>query len=176
MIIRQTRLDRFPPIVAAYLEQSATHIAAIFYGWPVVDEVVIEPATAAKPPGLYALKNHLVGYVDQNDRVDIVTLEKELGLRSVPREPIEHKAIVPIVLVEAATNYLFHDFIGHELPRVDDPLDSRGKLRVRLDIPAEDVADTDVNQIETVGEQLRLSAFAAALSTHDDIFVHGMIP
>jgi hypothetical protein len=43
---------------------------------------------------------------------------------------------------------------------------------VALDVPAKHVADTDVHQIERLLEQSGLSAFAAALHTHDDVLMH----
>jgi hypothetical protein len=47
---------------------------------------------------------------------------------------------------------------------------------VALDVPAKNVADTDMDQIECLLEQLGLSALSTALHTHDDVFVHdGML-
>ena len=43
---------------------------------------------------------------------------------------------------------------------------------VLLHVPAEDVADADVDQVEVVGEQLGLGALAAALHAHDHVFPH----
>jgi hypothetical protein len=45
-----------------------------------------------------------------------------------------------------------------------------------LDVPTKNVADTDMDQIECLLEQLGLRALSAALHTHDDVFVHdGML-
>ena len=40
------------------------------------------------------------------------------------------------------------------------------------DVPAEDVADADVDEVEVVGEQLGLRALAAALHAHDHVLAH----
>jgi hypothetical protein len=55
---------------------------------------------------------------------------------------------------------------GHAAP------DLGAQLGVVLDVPAEDVADTDVLQIEASGQELGLGAFPAALDAHDDVLAH----
>ena len=41
-----------------------------------------------------------------------------------------------------------------------------------LDVPPEDVADADVDQVVTLAQQLRLGALAAALHSHDHVLAH----
>ncbi len=45
-----------------------------------------------------------------------------------------------------------------------------------LHVPAEDVADRDVHQVEVGAEQLALGALAAALHPHDHVLPHGRCP
>ena len=52
-------------------------------------------------------------------------------------------------------------------------LNAGRQLGVALDVPAEDVADADVHQVEVLREHLGLRALAAALHAHDDVLVHG---
>ena len=42
-----------------------------------------------------------------------------------------------------------------------------------LDVPAEDVTDAQVDEVEVAGEQRRLRALAAALHAHDHELAHG---
>ena len=55
---------------------------------------------------------------------------------------------------------------GHAAP------DLGAQLGVVLDVPAEDVADTDVFQLKGFGQELGLGALAAALDAHDDVLAH----
>jgi len=43
---------------------------------------------------------------------------------------------------------------------------------VVLDVPAEDVADADVLELQAFGQQLGLGALPAALDAHDDVLAH----
>src|ERR1700744_1816055 len=54
-----------------------------------------------------------------------------------------------------------------------DPADLSPELGVVLHVPAEDVPDADVHEIEVAREQLALRALAAALHPHDHVFAHG---
>jgi hypothetical protein len=44
---------------------------------------------------------------------------------------------------------------------------------VVLHVPAEDVSDGDVDEIEVLAQALCLSAFSRALRPDDDVFMHG---
>jgi len=41
-----------------------------------------------------------------------------------------------------------------------------------LDVPPEDIPDSDVLEVEVPGEHFRVSSLAAALDAHDDVFPH----
>jgi hypothetical protein len=58
------------------------------------------------------------------------------------------------------------------LPGRDNAANTRRELCVILDMPAKDVADADVDQVEIGLEQLGLRAFAAPLNTHENVLVH----
>jgi hypothetical protein len=53
------------------------------------------------------------------------------------------------MLIEAAAHNFLDDVIGHELALTHLARDARGKLGVRLDVPAKDIPDRNVDQ--TVG-------------------------
>ena len=94
-------------------------------------------------------------YLDVDDGVDVVAFQKKLRLRSVARKTVQHE----IVFGQAADD----DLVWHELTRVDDAPHARQQLGVRLDIPAKDVADTDVDDVEVFREQLGLRSLTTAL-------------
>jgi hypothetical protein len=79
------------------------------------------------------------------------------------------------MLIQACTDHLFHNVIGHQLAGVHDALDARGQLGMALDVPAENVADRDVNEVIGLAEQRSLGAFARSVRAHDDIFVHNFV-
>src|SRR5947207_13889561 len=80
--------------------------------------------------------------------------------------------MVPVVLLKPLLDHFFHNVIGHQLSVGHDAFDAGTELGVALDVPAKNVTDTDMHQIEGLLEQFGLSAFAAALHSHDDVLVH----
>jgi hypothetical protein len=53
----------------------------------VGDEVVVDPALGAQPPAEDAVSDQLVGDLEQDDRVQVVALQKEAGLGLVAGKP-----------------------------------------------------------------------------------------
>ena len=109
-----------------------------------------------------------------DDGVEVVALEEEAGLRPVAGEAVDDEAVVPVVVLQAPPDHLLDQVVADQLPGGDDPPDLGAQLGVVLDVPAEDVADVDVLQVEGVGQQLGLGAFAAALRPHDDVLAHAL--
>jgi hypothetical protein len=50
--------------------------------------------------------------------------------------------------------------------------DLRAELGVVLHVPPEDIPDSDVLEVEALGEHFRVSSLATALDAHDDVFPH----
>ena len=76
------------------------------------------------------------------------------------------------LLAEAPVHDRSDQLVGHQLPRGHHTPDLRAELGVVLDVPAEDVADADVLQVERLGQQLGLRPLSAALCAHDDELAH----
>ncbi len=91
----------------------------------------------------------LIGHVDLQDGVDVVALQEKLGLVTVAREAVEDETVVPVVLIEALLDDLFDDVVRDQFARRNDALDARGELGMALNVPAEDVADADVDEVAT---------------------------
>src|SRR2546423_15053826 len=53
-----------------------------------------------------------------------------------------------------------------------DPADLGAQLGVPLHVPAEDVDDADVHQVQVLGEEGGLGTLAAALDSHDHVLSH----
>jgi hypothetical protein len=79
------------------------------------------------------------------------------------------------VLVQPPPDHLLDQVVTHQLPAGHAPPYLSAKFGVVLDVPAEDVADADVLQVEGVGQQFGLGTLAAALHAHDDVLTHGSI-
>jgi len=75
-------------------------------------------------------------------------------------------------LVQAGPDDLTHDLVRDQLAGIDVAPDVGAELRMALDVPAEDVADADVDEVVGLGEQLRLRALATALNAHDHELAH----
>src|ERR1039457_5211396 len=137
-----------------------------------LDEVVVHAAAGAEPPGEHPAADLGVGQIEMDDAVDVVALQEKLGLPRVAREPVDDEPGAPD--------------IGGEPP----PRPPRGRrpparsarrhsapylgthLRMTLHVPAEDVADVDVRQVQIFREHGRLRALAAARDAHEDVFPH----
>jgi hypothetical protein len=104
--------------------------------------------------------------------VDVVALQEELRLALVAREAVDDEAVVPVVLAEP----LFHDavdeVVADQQSRRHRAPDLRAELSVVLHVPPEDISDSDVLEVEGLGEHFRVSPLAAALDAHDDVFPH----
>ena len=159
-------------VIAANDELSAADIARFEVGRSVMDQVVIKSTVTTEPACENSLEDDFIWDVDVDYGVDVIALQKELGLRSVPRKAIEDEAEVPIVKRQSVANDLLDVLIVHHFAVCDEPLDARTELRVGLNVPAKDVADRDVNEIKVLLESFRLRPFAAALRSHDDVLVH----
>src|SRR5690606_17227828 len=62
--------------------------------------------------------------------------------------------------------------VVHQFASVHDPPDLGAELGVVLDVPAQDVTDTDLHQVEIAGEHGALGALATPLDPHDHVFPH----
>jgi hypothetical protein len=104
--------------------------------------------------------------------VDVVALQEELRLALVAGEAVDDEAVVPVVLAEP----LFHDavdeVVADQQSRRHRAPDLRAELGVVLHVPPEDIPDSDVLEVEALGEHFRVSPLAAALDAHDDVFPH----
>jgi len=67
---------------------------------------------------------------------------------------------------------LVRQVVADQVPGRHDAADLSAELGVLLHMPAEDVADADVHQVQVGGEHARLGALATALDAHDDEFTH----
>ena len=83
-----------------------------------------------------------------NHRVDIVALEEEFGLGARPRKPVENESEIPIVQRQPFADDLFDGLVLDHPSIRDQPLDPGAQLRVRLDVPAEDIAHGDMNDVK----------------------------
>ena len=127
------------------------------HGGSVEDQVVIQATCRAEPAVEDAFLHDSVGDLDQQHGVDIVTLQKKRRLPSIAWEAVQDEPIVPVVLFQALLDHVFNHVIGHQFPLGDDAFDAGTELGVALDVPAKNVADTDVHQIERLLEQSGLS-------------------
>jgi hypothetical protein len=80
-------------------------------------------------------------------RVNVVRFKKKHGLGDAAGETVQNEPIVPIMLIQARPDHLFHNVIGHQLAAVHDAVDARGQLGMTLDVPAKNVAYRDVNEL-----------------------------
>src|SRR5580658_835104 len=139
-----------------------------------VDQVVVEAAARAQPPGKHPAADLAVRQFQRDDPVDVVALQEELGLPPVPRKAVDDEAVVPVVIGQPAADHRLDQVVPDQLPRGHDPPDLGAHLGVVLHVPAEDVAHGDVHEVEVGGQQLALRAFSAALHAHDHVLAHGI--
>src|SRR4029453_12799025 len=172
VVVPQTTLDRLRGVVGPGHQLAAAHIPHARCGWPVEDEVVVDPALRAQAPAEDAVSDQLVGDLEQDDRVQVVALQEEAGLGLVAGEAVDEQAVVPVVLAQAPVDHGLDQVVGDQLTGGHAASDLGAELGVVLDVPAEDVADADVLQIEAFGQELGLGAFPAALDAHDDVLAH----
>jgi hypothetical protein len=159
-------------VVTADDQLSSADIARVEIGRSVVDQVVVETALATEPAREDSFKDDFVRNVNVDHGVDVVAFEEELGLSPIARKAVEDEAEVPIVECQPVADNLFDILIVHHAAVGDESLDSRAEFCVRLNVPAKDVSNGDVDEIKVLLESLRLRSFAAALRAHDDVLVH----
>jgi len=94
----------------------------------------------------------------------------------LPGEAVDDEAEVPVVLAQAPVDHGRDQLVRDQLASGHAAAHLGAQRGVVLDVPAEDVADTDVFQLEGLGEQLGLGALPAALDAHDDVLVHPSHP
>jgi hypothetical protein len=172
VVVLDALLDGLGMIVRTLHQPAPAYVADAVHLGPVPDEVVVEAALGADAARHHAFGDQAVGRVHMDDAVDVVALEEELRLGEIAREPVQHEAVVPIVPGEAFRYDLGHQVVAHHLALGNDAVDLGRQLGVVGDVPAEDVADGDVDEIVLVADQLGLGAFAASLDAHDDVLVH----
>src|SRR5260370_37188808 len=107
-----------------------------------------------------------------DDPVDVVALQEELRLALVAREAVDDEAVVPVVLAEPLFHDAFDEVVADQHSRRHRAPDLRAELGVVLHVPPEDIPDSDVLEVEALGEHFRVSPLAAALDAHDDVFPH----
>ena len=76
------------------------------------------------------------------------------------------------MLVEPLPHDALDEVVTDQQARCHRPPDLGADLRVVLHIPPEDVPDSDMHEVEVLGEHLGVSSLTAALDAHDDIFPH----
>ena len=176
VVLGQPDGQGFGIVVGPGDEGAPADVAGVLVLGPVGDQVVVQPALGAQPAGEDPPVHLLVGEVQVDDPVDVVALEEELGLAGVAGEPVDDEAEVPVVGGQAVAHHRLDQVVADQVAAGHDALDLGAELRVVLDVPAEDVADADVLEVEVLGQQLGLGALAAALDAHDDELAHGRLP
>src|SRR6266498_1476919 len=172
VIVTEPDREGFLGVVFPGDELAAADITLAGHPWAAGEQVVVHAAARAKPPGEDPSADLAVGHVEVDDAVDVVALQEELGLPLVAREAVDDEPEVPVVLGELGLHDPFHQVVADQLAGRHDPPDLRAELGVMLHVPAEDVADTDVLQVEILAEHRGLGTLAAALHPHDDVFAH----
>src|ERR1700730_1650357 len=104
--------------------------------------------------------------------VDVVAFQEELGLAFVAREAVDDEAVVPVVLAEPLFHDTFDEVVADQQSCRHPAPDLRAELGVVLHVPREDIPDSDVLEVEALGEHFRVRPLAAALDAHDDVFPH----
>ena len=148
---------------------TAPTVLGIRYDWLVI------AASAWLVIGLYAehaTLDLIVGQIQVDDTIDVIALQKELGLTGIAGEPIDNETEVPVVGGETVPDDGLDQVVVDQMASGHDPFDLSTQLRVVLDIPAEDVTDTDVFEVEVFSQQLGLGPLAASLDPHDDELPH----
>src|SRR5580692_3408719 len=164
--------ERLLGVVLAPDQLAAAGVAPPVVGRAVVDQAVVHPAARAQPPGEHPARHLAVGQVEMDDPVDVVALQEELRLALVAREAVDDEAVVPVVLAEPLFHDTFDEVVADQQSRRHRAPDLRAELGVMLHVPPEDIPDSDVLEVEALGEHFRVSPLAAALDAHDDVFPH----
>src|SRR5262249_48134416 len=105
--------------------------------------------------------------IQLHDRIELDVLLVEhllerFSLRNVARETVENKALLAVGSVQAIRDHLDCNIIRYKLARLHDAVDLLAKLRLVLDVLAEEVARRDVGDAILPGDDAGLCAFAGA--------------
>ena len=76
------------------------------------------------------------------------------------------------MLAEPLLHHALDEVVADQQSRRHRAPDLRAELGMVLDVPPEDIPDSDVLEVEVPGEHFRVSSLAAALDAHDDVFPH----
>src|SRR5215831_11748180 len=172
VVVTQPHRERLLGVVLALDQGAAADVADAFLRRAGGDEVVVQAAARAQPAGEHPPADLGVGQVQVDHAVDVVALQEELRLAAAAGEAVDDEPVVPVVLAEPLGGYRLRHVVADQFPRRHDPPDLSAELGVLLHVPAEDVADADVDQVQVHREYARLGTLAAALDTHDDVFAH----
>ena len=172
MVVAQPGGERSGVVVLARHQSSTALVTHVGLLRSAAEHVVVESARRAQATGQHATGNLFVRHLEQDHPVEVVALEKELGLPRVAREAVDDEAVVPVVIVQPLAHDRLHQFVVDELADGHDSPYLGAELGVLVDVPPEDVANRDVDQIEVGGEQLGLGAFPTALDAHDHVLHH----
>jgi hypothetical protein len=170
--VAQAGLERLLGVVRAADQLAAADVAPALGLRPVGDQVVVHPAARAQPPREHPAAHLVVGQLEVHDGVDVVALQEERSLHRVAREPVEDEPVVPVVLLQPLVHHLRDQVVTDQLAVRDDAAHLGTELRVVLHLPAEDVTDADLRQLEILGEHRGLGPLAAALDAHHHVLAH----
>lgn len=174
-VVVQTLTKSVFIVIAANDQLSPANVTFVNLCRAMMNQVVVKPALTAEPSCEDSLKNDFIRHVNVNDRVDVVTFEKEFCLSTVTWETIENEPKVPVMNGQSITNDLLDLFIVHHMAIGDQAFDASSQFRMGLNVPAKNISDRDVDQIKILLESLGLRSFSAALRSHNDVLVHDVL-
>ena len=154
VVVPQAALDRLRGVIGPGHQPAAAHVADTSHSRPVGDEVVVHPALRAQAPAEDAFLDHLVGHLEQDHRIQVVALQEEPGLGLVAGEAVDDEAEVPVMLAQAPVDHGRDQVVRDQLAGGHAAAHLGAQRGVVLDVPAEDVADADVFQIEVSARSL----------------------
>src|SRR5215475_11618634 len=172
VVLAQPHRERLLGVVLALDQGAAADVAGALLRRAGGDEVVVHAAVGTQAAGQHPAPDLGVGKVQVDHAVDVVALEEELRLPAVAGEAVDHEPVVPVVLAQPLGGHRLRHVVADQFPGRHDAPDLGAELGVVLHVPAEDVADADMHQVQVGGEHARLGALAAALDAHDDEFAH----
>src|SRR5215467_2099790 len=174
VILAQPHDQGFLGVVLPGDQVAAAHVADALGGRAALDQVVVHAAVRAQPAGQHPAAHLGVGQVQVDDPVDVVALQEELRLPGVAGEAVDDEPVVPVVLGEPCRGHLLGQVVPDQLPGRHDPPHLGAHLGVVLYLPAEDVADADVYQVQVRRQDRGLGALPAAGNTDDHVFPHAV--
>src|SRR5215470_16413369 len=174
VVLAQPYDQRFLGVVLAGDQVAAAHVADALGGRAALDQVVVHAAVRAQPAGQHPAAHLGVGHVQVDDPVDVVAFQEELRLPGVAGEAVDDEPVVPVVLGEPVRGHLLGQVVPDQFPGGHDPPHLGAHLGVVLYLPAEDVADADVHQVQVRRQDRGLGAFPASGDTDDHVFPHAV--